>query len=59
VITHKVNPRTLATLDVGDILDIRGQHPARVVAIDYFAGTATVKPIGWLGRLWLRLTGVL
>ena len=59
MLTYKVSSRTLVSLEIGDILDGHGQHPGRVVAIDYFASTVTVETIGWLGRLWLRLTGAM
>jgi hypothetical protein len=55
---HHINsPLVLAAYEVGDIVDRDGQHPARIVSIDLAARTVTVRPLGWLGRLWLRVMG--
>jgi hypothetical protein len=58
VTVHHINsPLVLAAYEVGDIVDRDGQHPARTVSIDLAAHTVTVRPLGWLGRLWLRVMG--
>jgi hypothetical protein len=60
VTTHRYHinsPLVLAAYEVGDIVDRDGQHPARIVSIDRAARTVTVRPLGWLGQLWLRVMG--